>query len=543
MGLTLALFSSCEDGLFAGSSDKYTLLINIEPPERGNIIKSPDKSKYSENEEVTLTAIASNNFIFSHWAGDAQSIDNIIKIKMNADKALTANFLQTYVLTTNIEPADGGTVIRSQDAARYPAGTGIVLTAVPAEGYIFKKWSGSYLNPGQTDNDTIKINTNSFAWTLTAEFEYIADNEKLSVYINKVNKTFEVGGKRLWINGVNTPWDKWNDFGGGYNPDWWDTEFARLNENGINAARVWINCDGNGSVLIDNLGYVTGASAKHWNDLDSFFSLAKKHKVYIMATLTSFDHYRSGNPKSGAWRAMINSRENCESFANNYTKTFVNRYKSNPYLWCFDLCNEPEWASDGDGGLLRWTGLQYFFAVNTAVIHKNSDKLVTVGIGYAKWNVEGNGCNGNMVSDTRLMAQYPYTEACLDFFSPHYYSWVGQYYGVIMYLTPNGNRSGNASNGYYGGYGLDGTKPALIGECSAMGTGPDRSRIRTAERPPNENTIITDYEYAYLNGWQGIMPWTSNGVDANGGLHNTRLGEATKYMEAKYPDLIYPWGK
>ena len=28
---------------------------------------------------------------------------------------------------------------------------------------------------------------------------------------------FMVGDKELWFNGVNAPWDKWNDFGGGFN--------------------------------------------------------------------------------------------------------------------------------------------------------------------------------------------------------------------------------------------------------------------------------------------------------------------------------------
>ena len=32
---------------------------------------------------------------------------------------------------------------------------------------------------------------------------------------------FMVGDKELWFNGVNAPWDKWNDFGGGFNFEFW----------------------------------------------------------------------------------------------------------------------------------------------------------------------------------------------------------------------------------------------------------------------------------------------------------------------------------
>ena len=46
--------------------------------------------------------------------------------------------------------------------------------------------------------------------------------------ITIINNEFTVNGRRIWINGVNTPWDRWNDFGGGYNDAWWDRHFAEL---------------------------------------------------------------------------------------------------------------------------------------------------------------------------------------------------------------------------------------------------------------------------------------------------------------------------
>ena len=61
-------------------------------------------------------------------------------------------------------------------------------------------------------------------------------------------------------------------------------------------------------------------------------------------------------------------------------------------------------------------------------------------------------------------------------------------------------------------YGLGGGKPAIIGECPAKGTSRRSSK--------------QDYEDAYLNGWQGVLGWTSNGVDGNGGLEE--LGPATR---------------
>ena len=359
------------------------------------------------------------------------------------------------------------------------------------------------------------------------------------IYISS-NNEFAVDGKRIWINGVNTPWNDWNEFGGSYNHQWWDHEFARLRKAGINATRIWISCNNdNLAISIDDDGYVSGASEKHWADVANLFELAKKHKVYIMATITSFDHFKSS--QASRWRAMITSKSASQSFANNYTIPFLNKFKDNPYLWSIDLMNEPDWVhEDSKCGKIPWDNISCFFAINAAAIHENSQVLVTVGIANPKWNVDGNAYQGNKVSNAYLKDLSDNPKAYLDFWSPHYYDWVGEWYGVPHYLSPYGKLEGNKNTGWAGGWGLDPSKPAVLGECSAKGTGKGLYGLE-------DNTIITDYGQAYLNGWQGVMPWTSNAVDGNGGLaptgkpdRDTDLGLATQKMLAKYPQLIFP---
>jgi len=359
------------------------------------------------------------------------------------------------------------------------------------------------------------------------------------IFINS-NKVFVVDGKQIWINGVNTPWNNWNEFGGSFDKQWWDNEFARLREAGINATRIWINCNNeNNAITIDDEGNIGGALEKHWADVASLFELAKKHKVYIMATLTSFDHFKSSQALK--WRAMITSKSASQSFADNYTIPFLNKFKDNPYLWSIDIMNEPDWVHENpECGRIPWDNISYFFAVNAAAIHENSQVLVTVGIANPKWNSDGDKYQGNKVSDTYLKSLYNNSKAYMDFWSTHYYDWVGQYFGVPHYLTPYGKLEGNKDDGWSGGWGLDPSKPALLGECSAKGT-------KTGLYGLENNNIITDYEQAYLNGWQGVMPWTSNAVDGNGGLaptgkpnRDTDLGLATMNMLKKYPQLIFP---
>jgi len=381
------------------------------------------------------------------------------------------------------------------------------------------------------------------------------------IYIE--NNQFMVNGKRIWINGVNTPWNNWNDFGGNYNNNWWDTHFALLKQNGINATRIWINCNSQCAISLNTNGTVNNVNSSHWTHLDQLFELAKKHEIYIMATLLSFDHFKtpsSGPDTSYRWREMLTNRQ-ALNFAANYTIPFVNRYKNNPFLWSIDIMNEPDWVHEEMG--MNWADISYFLAVQAAAIRENSKVLVTVGIAYAKWNTgnqnpigNNHAQEGNKVSDQYLQGLYNNPNAKLDFWSPHHYDWCSQWYGVPHYLTPNGTRLGsgtgdvnNMNTGWHGGYGLPtgaAAKPAVIGECSANGTTMlDRVNIRAAERPP-ENNIINDYEFAFNNGWQGVMAWTSNNVDGNGGLISgggrppNDLGLATKNMLDKHSNLIFP---
>ena len=357
-------------------------------------------------------------------------------------------------------------------------------------------------------------NENDGSWELEND-DWVLENSMNHIYIE--NNQFMVNGKRIWINGANTPWDNWNDFGGTYNDSWWDSHFAELKAAGINATRVWINCDGYGSVNIDNNGFVSGASAKHWSDLDKFFATAERNKIYIMATLLSFDHFDSAKRHYDRWRKMITNKAASQSFADNYTIPFVKRYRDNPWLWSIDIINEPDWIYEEEKcGRLSWDNISYFLAINAAAIRNHSNILVTVGFAFPKYNADGGGYHGNKASDSFLQRLFPNEKASLHFWSPHYYDWVGEWYGIPFYSKPFGPRPA--------GWGLCDTKPALIGESSARGSA--------------GRTIIEDYENAFMNGWQGVMAWTSNFVDDNGGLD--RLSPGTLHMLNNYRQYIFP---
>ena len=126
-----------------------------------------------------------------------------------------------------------------------------------------------------------------------------------SQMISIVNKIFVVNGDSkspIYLNGANVPWESWNDFGGNYDSLKWKKNFEVLKGNGINSARIWFSCSGEGQPSLAIDGTVHKPSDRFWKDCDNVFALAKKNGVYIMATLMSFDHTKPNNKNYQNWQ-------------------------------------------------------------------------------------------------------------------------------------------------------------------------------------------------------------------------------------------------
>jgi len=321
-------------------------------------------------------------------------------------------------------------------------------------------------------------------------------------------------GKRIWLNGVNTPWNKWNDFGGNFDRDWWNTHFQTLRSYGINCSRIWFSCDGSGAVKSDSTG-VTGLSSTFFDDCDTIFAIAARNGVYIDATMMSFDHCKDSHANFMNWRNIITNKNASQTFIDNYLLPFVNRYKSHPYLFAIDLCNEPEWISENEeDGRLPVISLQRFFAMCAAAIHSSSDVPVTIGSACIKWNSDNEGYEGNYWKNSVLQAAFNDPQAFLDFYCIHYYGWVHKYFKSPFEMSP-------------ADYGIN-DRPVIIEESPARDEGLKDIPI----------TLTESYESAFRLGYQGVMPWTSNGVDRNGNI--STVGPATLSFKNNHPELVYP---
>ena len=134
----LAALSSCKDDEAAVPQYK----LEATTTGQGTITISPEQETYAEGTEVTLTATPAQGYKFTGWSGDVTSTDNPIKVAIDGDKSLTANFSQIPTYTLSLNTSGNGTTNVSPASASYSEGTEVTITATPDYGWKFSGWSG-----------------------------------------------------------------------------------------------------------------------------------------------------------------------------------------------------------------------------------------------------------------------------------------------------------------------------------------------------------------------------------------------------------------
>jgi uncharacterized repeat protein (TIGR02543 family) len=143
----------------------YALTLNMDGD--GSITADPDQASYAYGEVVTLTAAAELGWSFAGWSGDLSGSDNPDTVTITGDTVITATFTQDeYVLTVNLDPAEGGTVSQDPNQATYPYGDAVTLTAVANSGWMLGSWSGALSGTANPQSLTITGDT-----VVTATFQ------------------------------------------------------------------------------------------------------------------------------------------------------------------------------------------------------------------------------------------------------------------------------------------------------------------------------------------------------------------------------------
>ncbi len=184
---TTVIMSSDKSVTASFSQQTFTLTVNAS---NGTVTKNPDKTSYSCNESVRLTAVPNTGTTFTNWSGDASGTTTSITVTMTGNKTITANFGSLLSLTKTVNPTDAGTISVTPDKSSYTSGESVKVTFTPNTCYTFSKWSGELSGSVSTMTFTINKNTSitanatqeSYSLTVNAENGNVIVTPQKSVY-------------------------------------------------------------------------------------------------------------------------------------------------------------------------------------------------------------------------------------------------------------------------------------------------------------------------------------------------------------------------
>jgi uncharacterized repeat protein (TIGR02543 family) len=152
----------------------FSLTTSAEPSPGGTVTPSGTSTHYS-GVSLTLKAVASDNYAFAEWSGDCAGTGTCL-LTMDANKTVTANFVQTFRLTTSVEPSIGG-IVSPSGTTTYTSGFSVTVTATPAAGYAFSGWSDACTG---TISCVVTMDANK---TVTANFRESGNDPSTRLFV------------------------------------------------------------------------------------------------------------------------------------------------------------------------------------------------------------------------------------------------------------------------------------------------------------------------------------------------------------------------
>lgn len=201
----LVLILSLVGGCGKLVSDKYNLTTSVSPTGGGSV--SPSGGSYDPGVTVTISATANSGYVFDYWSGSTSGTNATTTVVMDAHKSVTAHFVpvvQTYTLTTSVNPAGAGSV--SPSGGEYDAGTQVSVSANANSGYIFDYWSGSISGTGPNTSVTMDSDKEVIANFATAgpavlfSDDFSHDTGDWDVFSDENGEVFYEGG---WLHVIN----------------------------------------------------------------------------------------------------------------------------------------------------------------------------------------------------------------------------------------------------------------------------------------------------------------------------------------------------
>lgn len=134
-----------EDGTLALLKDGYTSMVTLTisaSPSSGGKVQPSGTFEYIETALLEVRATPNAGYKFDRWSDGGSQVHSV---SVTGGMKLTAYFVKEeeepavkYTVTLSASPSAGGTV---SGGGTYPQGTVRTVTATPASGYVFVRWS------------------------------------------------------------------------------------------------------------------------------------------------------------------------------------------------------------------------------------------------------------------------------------------------------------------------------------------------------------------------------------------------------------------
>ena len=92
--ILVAIVITAIGGYIVLNNNNDTLTLDIIVSGSGSVAKSPDQTFYSHNNAISLTATASDGWVFAGWSGDFSGFANPNDVVLDSNKTITATFVE-----------------------------------------------------------------------------------------------------------------------------------------------------------------------------------------------------------------------------------------------------------------------------------------------------------------------------------------------------------------------------------------------------------------------------------------------------------------
>jgi hypothetical protein len=189
-----------EINIYSNQITEYNLTVSVSGS--GTTSPSPGVHSFAQGTVVNINATPASGWQFSNWTGSgiANPDSAITTVTLDGDKTIIANFnriTQNYDLT--IENRGSGTTTPSAGVHSYARDSVVDITAIPASGWRFVKWTGSGIANPDSVTTTVTMNVDR---TITASFTQITQNYDLTISVSGSGITTPSAGINSYSQGT-----------------------------------------------------------------------------------------------------------------------------------------------------------------------------------------------------------------------------------------------------------------------------------------------------------------------------------------------------